>query len=149
MPYSRRLSPQAERFLERRKREDEAPRLHDEVPGLVSLQLDIEDRDGVIQGAKYTRRIVVNRAPALFLVPCGDPRCEGDGHDLTREVMTALRSQEMLFRGEDPCQGSVGPGACSHVVVFEGVATYRASSGTASEPPDRPRGAPGSKPERP
>lgn len=128
MMNSRRLSPQAERFAERRKHEDEAPRLHDEVPGLLSLQLDIEDRDGVIRGAKYTRRIVVERAPALFLVPCGDPRCEGDGHDLTRQVMSALRSLETSFHGEDRCEGSVGPNPCSHVVTFEAVANYQPSA---------------------
>jgi hypothetical protein len=130
MMNSRRNSPQALRFAERRKREDEAPRLCDEVSGLVDLQLRVEDRAGVIEGNKYTRRVVVDRAPALFLVPCGDPRCEGEDHDLTSAVMRALRSHEGTFRGEDECTGSVGPSPCARIVRFEAVATYRQDEAT-------------------
>ncbi len=125
MMNSRNHTEQALRFAERRSREDEAPRLHEEVPGLVSLHLNVEDHAGVIGGTKYTRRVVVDRAPALFVVPCCDPRCEGDGHDLTRQVMSALRSHARSFRGEDECRGSVGQGECSRVLRFEAVAEYR------------------------
>jgi hypothetical protein len=131
MMNSRRTSPQALRFAERRKREDDAPRLRDEVKDLVDLRLEVEDRAGVIEGNRYTRHVVVEHAPALFLVPCGDPRCAGEEHDLTRMVMHALRSQETSFRGEDGCTGSVGPNPCSRVLRFEGSATYR-RGGTAT-----------------
>jgi len=121
---SRRNTEQAQRFAERRRREDDAPRLHDQVPSLVSLKLDVEERCGVVGGTKHTRRIVVERAPALFLVPCSDPRCAGDEHDLTMDVMRALRSGATTFRGEDGCGGSVGPSPCSRVLGFEASATY-------------------------
>jgi hypothetical protein len=125
MMNSRKHSAQALRFAERRRREDEAPRLATEVPTLVSLQLDVEEHAGVAGGSSHTRRIVVERAPALFLVPCGDPRCGGDEHDLTSEVMRALRYGETSFHGEDECRGSLGMGACSRVLRFNAVARYQ------------------------
>jgi len=122
---NRRNSPQALRFAERRRREDDAPRLHEQVPNLVSLRLDIEDRSGIADGSEHIRRVVIDRAPALFLLPCGDPRCADGEHDLTTTVMRALRSQETSFHGKDSCMGSVGASACSRVLQFEGVAAYR------------------------
>jgi hypothetical protein len=121
----RKNSPQAQRFADRRRREDDAPRLCKEVPNLVSLKLDIEDRSGAAEGSEHTRRVVVDRAPALFLMPCGDPRCTDGEHDLTHSVMRALRSQETTFRGEDACGGSIGPSQCPRVLKFEAVAAYR------------------------
>jgi len=102
----RKNSPQAQRFAERRRRENDAPRLLEQVPNLVALQMEIEDRSGV-GGTTHTRRVQVDHAPALFLVPCGDP------------------SQEKSFKGQDECRGSVGPSACSRVLHFEAVAEYR------------------------
>jgi hypothetical protein len=120
----RRNSPQAQRFAERRRREDEASRLHEVVPDLVSLRLDIEERsDG--GGNTHTRRVVVDQAPALFLVLCGDPRCTDGEHDLTSAVMRALRTHETSFHGEDECRGSVGPSPCSRVIRFDAKAEYR------------------------
>jgi hypothetical protein len=121
----RKNSPQAQRFAERRRREDEAPRLHEQVPNLVSLKLEIEDRSGV-GGTTHTRRVVVAQAPALFLVPCGDPRCMDGEHDLTTTVMRALRQQETVFKGQDECRGTVGPSPCSRVLHFDAVAEYAA-----------------------
>jgi hypothetical protein len=123
---SRRNTEQMQKTARRRGREDDAPRLQEEVPSLLSLQLDVEDRSGVIGGTKYTRRIVVDRAPALFLAPCSDSRCDGDEHDLTAEVMRALHSQQTSFHGEDACGGYVGPSACPHRLRFNALATYRA-----------------------
>lgn len=123
MNFRGRHSPQAERFAERRRREDEAPRLRQQVPNLTRLQLNIEERTGA-GGNTHTRRIVIDAAPALFLVPCGDPRCVDGGHDLTTPVMQALRSTRRSFHGEDPCEGSVGPSTCSRVVHFDAIAEY-------------------------
>jgi hypothetical protein len=124
---NRRNSAAAQRFAERRRREEDAPRLHDQVPNLVSLKLEIEERSGVT-GVKHTRRVVVDRAPALFLVPCGDARCADGEHDLTTTVMTALRAHETSFQGTDECTGSApsptAP-ACARVVHFDAVAEYR------------------------
>jgi len=125
MNFRGRNSPQAQRFAERRRREDEAPRLREQVPNLVSLRLDIEECTGVGANA-YTRRVVIDCAPALFLVPCGDPRCIDGEHDLTTDVMRALRSRGTSFHGEEGCRGSVGPSACSRVLHFDVIADYRA-----------------------
>jgi hypothetical protein len=125
MMRSRRDSPTAIRFAERRRREDDAPKLRAQVPNLVSLQLDIDDRSGVGEGSAHTRRVVIDRAPALFVWPCGDPQCANGEHDLTTTVMSALRAHETSFHGEDACMGSVGPNACSRVLQFEAFAAYQ------------------------
>ena len=115
----------AARFAERRRREDDAPRLSDQVPGLTSLRLEIEERSGVTgTQPRHIRRCVVDRAPALFLVPCGDPRCTDGVHDLTDTVMRALRAHETSFRGTDECLGMVGESRCGRVLHFEATAEY-------------------------
>jgi hypothetical protein len=115
----------AARFAERRRREDDAPRLCDEVPNLRSLRLEIEERSGIAgTQPKHIRRFVVDRAPALFLVPCGDPRCVEGEHDLTMLVMRALRAQETCFQGTDDCAGSVGSSPCGRVLHFDAFAEY-------------------------
>jgi hypothetical protein len=121
---NRRNSPQAQRFAERRRREDEAPRLREQIPDLLSLRLEIEERPEV-GGSAHTRRVVIEQAPALFLVPCSDPRCTDGEHDLTATVMRALRCRETSFHGEDDCRGSVGPNACPRLIHFEATAEYR------------------------
>jgi len=137
---NRRRGANLDRFAARRTREDGAPRLRDEVPTLVSLQLDVEDRAGASGSIKHLRRVMVDHAPALFLVPCGDPKCAGQEHDLTAEVLRALRSQETTFHGEDVCPGSRAPGGCSRVLRFEAVASYRPSSAASARVSDiRPR----------
>jgi hypothetical protein len=125
MPY-RRNSVAALRFAERRRREDDAPRLSDQVPGLTSLEFVIEERSGMT-GTKHIRRFMVDRAPALFLVPCGDPRCTDGEHDLTTSVMYSLRARERSFRGTDDCTGSIGTSVCGRVVTFDATAEYARS----------------------
>jgi hypothetical protein len=122
---NRRNNPAAaQRFAERRRREEDAPRLREQVPNLVSLRLDIEERAGEA-GIKHTRRVVVDRAPALFLVPCGDAKCADGEHDLTPAVMQALRAHETSFHGKDECTGKAELGPCSREVRFDAVAQYR------------------------
>jgi hypothetical protein len=120
----RRNNAAAERFAERRRREQDAPRLTEQVPNLVSLEIAIDERSGVT-GIKHMRRVVVDQAPALFLLPCGDSRCADGEHDLTTTVMRALRAHETSFQGTDSCVGSLGPASCGRVVHFEAVAQYR------------------------
>jgi hypothetical protein len=120
----RKNSPAALRFAERRRREADAPRLCDQVPDLVSLRLEIEERSGVT-ATKHIRRFVIDRAPALFLVPCGDSRCAEGEHDLTTTVMRGLRAHETSFEGSDECMGSVGLSACARVLHFDAIAEYR------------------------
>jgi hypothetical protein len=93
------------------------------LANLPRLQINIEERTGA-GGNTHTRRIVIDAAPALFLAPCGDPRCVDGGHDLTTPVMQALRSREGLFHGEDQCSGSLGPSTCSRVLHFDAIAEY-------------------------
>jgi len=123
---NRRQSEGAQRFAERRKREDESPRLIAEVPRLQSLALEVEERSegSPVAEPTHVRRVVVQHAPALFVLPCGDSRCRDGGHDVTHAVMRALRAGETRFEGEDACAGSVGTGQCSRVLHFVGIATY-------------------------
>ena len=118
-------NPASQRFAERRQREDDAPKLRSEVPSLTGLKLDIEERTG-IGVTKHIRRVLIDRAPALFLVPCGDPRCTDGGHDITWTVMHALRARQGSFEGTDECTGALGTSTCCRVLHFAGTAEYAA-----------------------
>ena len=119
-------SPAAQRYADRKQREDEAPRLSEAVPELTSLRLNIVDQpSGGGSQVKYTRKIVIEHAPALFLLPCGDPRCTESEHDVTHAIMHALAAHELEFTGDDPCSGTLGLGTCSRVLHFTGQAEYR------------------------
>jgi hypothetical protein len=98
--------------------------LTDKVPQLVSLQLEFEDRSGIVGGSKYLRRVLVDRAAALFLVPCGDARCTSDEHDITSGIMPFLLQGKTSFHGDDACGGSIGDTPCMRTLRFEAVATY-------------------------
>ena len=117
----------AARFAERRRQEDEAPRLSTEAPTLDTLKMEIEERTAgsVVAAPIHIRHIIVGRAPALFFIPCGDPRCRDGGHDVTHGVMRALRSRETRFEGQDTCGGSLGSGQCGRELRFVAHATYR------------------------
>jgi hypothetical protein len=112
------------RFAERRQREDEAPRLSAEAPNLRSLRLEIEEQGASAQ-PKYTRRIVIDTAPALFFLPCADPRCVDGGHDVTASVMRALRCHSHSFDGTNECVGYVGSSACARTIHFNVFAEYQ------------------------
>jgi hypothetical protein len=127
MLHHRRNSAQALRFQERRRREDDAPRLATQVPALTSLKFVVEERCGAA-GTTHIRFVVVGSAPALFLIPCGDPRCTDGEHDLTYAVMHALRARETSFRGTDECSGAVGTSVCTRVVHFDATAEYAPAS---------------------
>lgn len=120
MNSRRRRTEVSQQFTDRRRREDEAPRLRDEVPRLASLALTlVERRAAIASGAGHIRRVVVDRAPALFVVPCSAPGCEGGTHDLTRAVMAELRLGSARFEGEHGCD------ACACVLAHVGGAEYR------------------------
>jgi hypothetical protein len=124
--HNRRQSEAALRYAERKKLEDEAPRLSAEVPALRSLRLEIEERSGGSLCAEpvHVRRIVVENAPALFVLPCGDSRCRDGGHDVTHAILRSLHAKETQFEGQDVCSGSQGSGQCSRVLHYVAVATY-------------------------
>jgi hypothetical protein len=117
----------AERAAQRRQRENDAPRLADAVPNLESLRMEVRETRANIANpeASHIRRVVVAHAPALFVVPCHDSHCKEGGHDVTRDVMSALRSRAARFEGEDPCQGTVGSANCERILRYVCVATYR------------------------
>jgi hypothetical protein len=116
-----------ERVRERREREDAAPRLRDQVTELVSLSIEVDDHFGSDSGSKtrYVRHVVVERAPALFRIPCSDPGCSDGGHDVTTPVMRALRAGESEFSGQDVCGGWRNGEHCGRVLHYTGHAVYR------------------------
>lgn len=116
----------AERFAERRQRENDAPRLIATFPRLEGLRFKIsEHRAGsTLAESVHTRPIVVASAPALFVFPCQDTSCEDGGHDLTHEICAALRAGKEEFSGEQPCRGRVGSGNCERTLKYVATATY-------------------------
>ncbi len=120
------------RAIERRKREDDAPRLKSRVPRIESLNITISESGRAVGDldVSYIRRVVVERAPALFELPCSDPRCTGGGHDVTRPFLKALRHAQTSFEGSHRCGGTVKETECPLALRFEATATYdEASSG--------------------
>jgi hypothetical protein len=128
----------AQRFAERREREDEAPRLLALIPGLKSLELDIQERRGTwpepTPEGSYVRRVVVSSAPALFFITCHDPVCRDGGHDLTSLVMRALRSHQSRFEAVDRCPGRLGSADCPRTIRVVGKVTYEPAPGETHPP---------------
>jgi hypothetical protein len=126
--WRKRSSEAADRYEQRKRMEDEAPRLSTAIPDLESLSLQVDERRaGVSTGeAAHIRRVVVENAPALFVVPCRDPACKDGGHDITNLITRALRAKETRFEGEDACNGSVGSANCQRIMHFVATASYRA-----------------------
>jgi len=116
----------AERFQERRRREDGASRLRDQVPQLEALRLVLDEyrENDPAPWMSHTRHIVVSRAPALFLIPCGDSDCVDGGYSLTRKVMDGLRSAATSFEGDEECYGRRHGNRCGRRVHFTAEATY-------------------------
>ena len=114
------------RARERREREDAAPRLRDRVARLATLSIEIDEHLGaaMVANTRYVRHVVVERAPALFEIPCSEASCEDGGHDVTRHVMQSLLAGEQEFVGEDICFGWRGDQRCERVLHFVGHATY-------------------------
>jgi hypothetical protein len=128
--YNRRSQTEAKlRAAERRKREDDAPRLKNEVPRLVELKLELHEvlGESSVSAAKHIRHVVVDHAPALFDVPCTDSACQDGGHDLTSEMLRSLRSGATEFTGEDSCHGRLGATStpCRRVLHYTAFAKYR------------------------
>ena len=115
------------RTAERRQREDEAPRLAATIPELQGLRLEVLEHSSSISHPEYThvRHVVVANAPALFVMPCHDAQCKEGGHDLTQEILAALRRRNARFEGEDVCRGMVGSAGCSRILGYVAVATYQ------------------------
>jgi hypothetical protein len=113
----------AQRSADYRKREDEAPRLSAAVPALTSLRIEVAEHgpNGTI---KHVKLVVVARAPALFFIACGHGVCLEGGHDITNEVMSALRSQRTEYQGESTCGGTTGSAPCTRNITYRVAAEY-------------------------
>ncbi|MFO0685495.1 MAG: hypothetical protein U0234_25775 [Sandaracinus sp.] len=125
MVFTRRDKDAALRASERRRREDEAPRLSAVVPRLRALDISFAAGTGsTAPESIHKRRVVVERAPALFEPPCSNPSCKGGGHDITYNVLASLRHGEPSVSGEDVCRGSVGAAPCGWVLKYQTQARY-------------------------
>lgn len=116
----------AERFRDRQRREDEAPRLSDRVPDLKNLRLSIAfSRGDASVQPSHTRVVVVQRAPALFVVPCANKDCKNGGHDITQQVLDGLRDHKTTFTGTVRCSGELANGSlCDGELQFEANAEF-------------------------
>jgi len=114
------------RAIERRVREDEAPRLSEVVPALLDLSITIDERNErePANDVSHIRRVVVASAPAMFDLQCCDRNCDG-GHDLTARILRALEQQETEFEGSDVCGGQSKEGPCHFTLHYRAAASYR------------------------
>jgi hypothetical protein len=121
--YAKKSSAVALRSAERRRREDDAPRLAAVLPGVHSLRIEVVEHLAV-GTSRHVKLVRVERAPALFVIPCGDSDCYEGDHDITREVMNMLHSREGELRGESSCQGSVRSGYCHRRISYHVCVEY-------------------------
>jgi hypothetical protein len=122
----RRNKEAAIRAAARRERENQAARLREAVPNIDSLVLNIKERGAKSSdlAVEHIRRVVVDRAPALFEIPCCDRRCNDGGHDITTVVVAALAAGETVFEGSDRCHGATNEGDCSLELFYQAQASY-------------------------
>jgi hypothetical protein len=84
------------------------------------LRLEITDGGNLTSAdSKHTRIIVVDTAPALFSLMCGDPACRDGGHDVTNAVLDGLRAGATSFEVQDACYGGVGSAQCGRTMLVE------------------------------
>jgi len=127
MNYRKNLE-RKERRARRIAREESAGRLVVLAPDLKDFFISIDEtqRSGsVVGGTRYIRRVVIDAAPALFELPCSDPRCEDGGYDVTAEILAALASRRTVFEGQCSCGGRSSTNDCGRVLRYVATATYR------------------------
>lgn len=117
----------AERFAERRRKEDESPRLSEVAPDLLSCRIEITERraDATTAEVSHTRHLVVARAPSVLFIACSDSSCKEGGHEIGGELLRGFRSRTADIRGEDTCNGDVGTVHCGRILTFAAHAEYR------------------------
>jgi len=127
--WEQRSHAAAQRFTDRREHEDRAPRLAALIPSLESLKLEVQETRGTWPSAdpegSHLRLVVVETAPAVFVITCHDPQCRDGGYDVTALVMRALRSREPRFECADQCRGRIGTADCQRTIKVFGTAAYR------------------------
>lgn len=136
MSFSSRRKEMEERRDQRVQREDAAGKLHTRAPDLIALSLVIRETrpEGCVSNTQYTRRVVVEHAPALFEVPCSYPQCEDGGYDVTREILAALAGHQEKFEGTVSCRGRCATLDCARVLHYVATATYRAERSVPQDP---------------
>jgi hypothetical protein len=113
----------AQRSQERRKTEDDAPRLAAEVPRLRTARIQVIEQVPTNTN-RYVKHVIVARAPALFVIPCGDASCHDGGHDITRDLMSAFRRHLTTHTGNHECEGMSGSAPCGRSIRYELSAEY-------------------------
>jgi hypothetical protein len=114
-----------EDVTERRRREDESERLLTVVPRLVAMRLELsESRGGGQIETTHIKRIALENAPSVFMIPCGEPRCKHGSYDLTQPLLAALRRGEVRAEATDTCTGDVGTAQCGRVLHCIALAEY-------------------------
>ena len=113
-----------QRTLDRRAREDGAQRLINVVPDLAELEIAIVEHSGVATSS-HRKRVVVATAPALFVIPCGEPRCEDGGHDITHDVLRTLRDRKTQMHGDHTCGGQIASVDCRRRIDYDVRAVYQ------------------------
>jgi hypothetical protein len=131
MAYRRSTNEAAALRKARRDRELASPRLRDSVPRLRTLHFEVTVQQGGawLNAARHVKRIAVDHAPALFLIPCTDPDCSDGGHDLTEAVLRSLERGRTRFSAENRCSGKVGDRECGRVVNVAAFAAYSPREG--------------------
>lgn len=127
MNYRKNLERKA-RHAERLAREDAAGKLSVHAPDLKDFYISIDEtpRSGTaVGGTRYIRRVVIASAPALFELPCSDPRCENGGYDVTAEFLAALAYRRTVFEGERSCPGRSSTHDCGRTLRYVATAAYR------------------------
>lgn len=87
------------------------------------MDIAIVELSGVAKSS-HRKRVNVANAPALFVITCGDPRCEDGGHDITYDVMRALQDRLQSKHGEHECSGQVASVPCRRRIEFDVSAVY-------------------------
>ena len=127
------------RRVERQEREDRAGKLLLRAPDLTSLSIVVHETrpDGCVSDSHYTRRVVLEQAPALFEVPCSDPACEDGGYEVTWESSTPSPLASGSSRASSHAGGDAVRSTAAGSSRFVATATYA----EAREVPALPRDA--------
>ena len=96
------------------------------MPRLRTLRLDVDERRGesLLAETRHVRHVVVDHAPALFVIGCGDADCRDGGHDLTDALVRRLREGTTSFELEDVCLGHLRGAPCGRLIRVQVTATY-------------------------
>lgn len=111
---------------DRWKREDDAVRLKAEVPAISQLRLELfETEEGVeVPASRRVRHIIVDRAAALFEIACSTKDCEHGGHDITDQILPALKNGSVQVDGTHDCKGRIEEIPCIRTLAFTAYAKF-------------------------